>query len=133
MSKPARLLALWGPPLALMALIFAFSAMPSDVENRVPGGTWCSARPRTSASTPLLCALWFRALRQSLSSDSALAAAVGICLLYAISDEVHQTFVDGRIGTWRDVLIDTAGALTAAVAIRRWAQSQPRSVASRTA
>ena len=70
---------------------------------------------------------------QRLACDAALAAAVGICVLYAITDEFHQTFVDGRIGTSRDVLIDTAGALTAAVLIRRWAQSQPRSVASSTA
>jgi len=132
MSKPARLVALWAPPLALMALIFAFSAMPSDVESRA----WWDLVLRKAThfgEYAVLCALWFRALRQSLSSDAALAAAVGICVLYAVSDELHQTFVDGRTGTWRDVLIDTAGALTAAVAIRRRAQSQPRSVASRTA
>ncbi|OLO38071.1 VanZ family protein [Alkalihalophilus pseudofirmus] len=34
-----------------------------------------------------------------------------ICILYAISDEVHQLFVPGRSGEVRDVLIDTAGAI----------------------
>ncbi len=28
---------------------------------------------------------------------------------YAISDEWHQTFIDGRSGLWTDVLIDTIG------------------------
>lgn len=40
-----------------------------------------------------------------------------LCLLYAISDEYHQTFVPGRGGTWRDVAIDGLGiALAASIA-----------------
>lgn len=41
-----------------------------------------------------------------------LYAAV-ICLVYAISDEIHQLFVPGRAGQIRDVLIDFSGSLTA--------------------
>ena len=37
--------------------------------------------------------------------------ALGFSLLYAISDEIHQTFVDGRAGRATDVLIDMAGAI----------------------
>lgn len=33
-----------------------------------------------------------------------------ICVMYAISDEVHQLFISGRSGEVRDVLIDSAGA-----------------------
>lgn len=36
--------------------------------------------------------------------------ALGICILYAISDEVHQLFVPGRGGRVSDVFIDSAGA-----------------------
>ena len=36
--------------------------------------------------------------------------SIGLAFLYACSDEVHQTFVDGRSGEFRDVLIDTCGA-----------------------
>ncbi|MBQ9358590.1 MAG: VanZ family protein [Abditibacteriota bacterium] len=35
-----------------------------------------------------------------------------LCFLYAVSDEIHQIFVPGRSGEFRDVLIDTAGGLT---------------------
>lgn len=35
-----------------------------------------------------------------------------ICLLYAASDEWHQTFVDGRVGTYKDVIVDSLGSLT---------------------
>ncbi len=34
-----------------------------------------------------------------------------ICLLFAMSDEFHQTYVPGRSGEWRDVAIDFGGAL----------------------
>lgn len=34
------------------------------------------------------------------------------CMLYAITDEFHQTLVPGRSGEIRDVLIDSLGALT---------------------
>lgn len=36
--------------------------------------------------------------------------ALCICVLYAISDEVHQLFVPGRSGQAMDVLIDSVGA-----------------------
>ena len=39
------------------------------------------------------------------------ALAVGLAGLYAASDEFHQLFVEGRAGSVRDVMIDTAGAL----------------------
>ncbi|WP_372995810.1 VanZ family protein [Lutispora sp.] len=38
------------------------------------------------------------------------ALAFVICVLYAVSDEVHQLFVPGRGGQVTDVLIDSAGA-----------------------
>ncbi|MBR0173708.1 MAG: VanZ family protein [Lachnospiraceae bacterium] len=34
-----------------------------------------------------------------------------VCVAFAGADELHQTFVDGRDGAIRDVLIDGAGAL----------------------
>lgn len=33
-----------------------------------------------------------------------------LCFVFAMTDEYHQTFVDGRTGQMADVLIDTAGA-----------------------
>ena len=34
-----------------------------------------------------------------------------VCVLYAISDEVHQLFVPGRGAQVKDVFIDSAGAI----------------------
>ncbi|GAA4069041.1 hypothetical protein GCM10022410_13710 [Amphibacillus indicireducens] len=36
---------------------------------------------------------------------------MAICVLFAISDEVHQLFVPGRAGQVMDVVIDTTGAI----------------------
>src|SRR5699024_7627341 len=33
-----------------------------------------------------------------------------ICFLYAMSDEFHQTFIPGRSGEFRDVMIDSLGS-----------------------
>ncbi len=37
-------------------------------------------------------------------------AATGLCIFYAVSDEVHQYFVPGRACQLRDICIDTLGA-----------------------
>lgn len=42
------------------------------------------------------------------------------CVLYAISDEIHQYFVPGRVMSFIDVLIDSLGALTAVWAISKF-------------
>lgn len=34
-----------------------------------------------------------------------------ICFLYAVSDEIHQIFVDGRSCEFRDILIDSCGSM----------------------
>ena len=40
-----------------------------------------------------------------------------ICVIYAVSDEVHQAFVPGRGPALKDVLIDSAGAFTGIISI----------------
>ena len=112
-----------------MAIIFAFSAQPSLDS----GLGWIDKVGRKFihfGEYALLCALWWRALRDRLSPDAALAAAVAIASAYAVTDEFHQSFVGGRHGTPVDWLIDTAGALTAALLIRRWARSREPQVAA---
>ena len=37
--------------------------------------------------------------------------SLGWCVLYAVSDELHQYFVPGRSCMWQDCAIDAAGAL----------------------
>ena len=52
------------------------------------------------------------AAKKTLPSFVKSACGFAIAVLYAISDELHQYFVPGRSCELRDVLIDSAGALT---------------------
>ena len=47
----------------------------------------------------------------------ALFISTVLSMLYACSDEIHQSFVSGRSGEIRDVLIDTCGALTGCIMV----------------
>ena len=47
-----------------------------------------------------------------------------LTVLYAISDEYHQSYIPGRNGTLIDVLIDSLGGVTALFSLRKnWLRS----------
>ena len=105
----------YGPPLAVMALIFALSATP-DLSS---GLGWWDLVLRKLAHITIYAALWFALLRAS-EWRRPLAATV-VALLYAAGDELHQHFVHGRHGTPVDVAIDALGFALASTASRaRW-------------
>ncbi|MFM7803130.1 MAG: VanZ family protein [Verrucomicrobiota bacterium] len=53
--------------------------------------------------------------------------AWGFCVLYAVSDEWHQSFVPTRVGTAWDVLIDGVGAALGLAAAMLWRRRGHRS------
>ena len=59
----------------------------------------------------ILCILLVLSLKSSgvKTSRVYLLAIIG-CMLYAISDEIHQLFVNGRSAEFRDAVIDTGGS-----------------------
>jgi len=95
-------------PLALMALIFYLSAQPS-VGPELPAWTRIVAH---FAEYGVLAALWLWALYPTLGPRALVVAGV-ISILYAISDEYHQSFVEGRDSDPLDVIIDAAGVAAA--------------------
>ena len=96
------------PPLLLMGLIFFFSAQ-SDLSSGL--GVWDTIGRKLihAATYGTLFLLWWRAFGLHTSP----LPAVAITLLYAISDEWHQTFVEGRHGSPLDVLVDASGVMIA--------------------
>jgi VanZ family protein len=68
----------------------------------------------------ILSALTFRALRGENRSWNARWAIVAIVFATFIAsiDEIHQSFVPSRTGTWHDVVLDAAGATIAQILIR---------------
>ena len=114
-----RAISRFGPPLALMAVIFFFSAQP-DLGTGL--GVWDTILRKAAhmAEYGVLWFLWHRALERPTPWPAA-----AITLAYAITDEFHQSFVEGRHGTPVDVLIDAAGiAIAIAVHARRKAAAR---------
>lgn len=106
----------WLPPVAWASLIFYLSAQ--------------SVLPKFDASLVdfffkklahisvylVLYLLFWRAVKltrpQSNDRIQWLAPFL-ICLLYAVSDEIHQSFIPGRSATLRDIGFDMLGATVA--------------------
>lgn len=127
----ARLLSLLAPPIAVMALIFLLSAQPDDGVDRAAWEVLVRKLAHVSEYAALTY-LWWRALRElrpEWSPSSTLLGAAGVSLAYACTDELHQTFVDGRHGTPVDVLIDGIGVTLAVVlAARLYARRRRRAI-----
>ena len=105
-------------PLAMMAAIFYFSSQPFEG----PDLAWWEVAIRKLghvAGYAVLTVLWWWALVGHAGRP--LAIAVAISLLYAATDEYHQTFTENRHGSAVDVGIDAIGIALASLAIdRRW-------------
>jgi VanZ family protein len=95
-------------PLALMALIFFLSSRES-VGPELPAFTRVIAHFFEYA---LLAGLWVWALHASLRAR-AFTVAAAISFAYAISDELHQSFVSGRDADPLDLLVDGLGIAAA--------------------
>jgi VanZ family protein len=114
MGMRSQRLALWLPPLALMGVIFVFSAQP-NLDSGLGVIDQIGRKVIHFAQYALLCFLWWRPLAASTNPRRAVLLAFMLTSAYAITDEFHQTFVEGRHGTPVDWLIDSAGAVAVAV------------------
>ena len=109
---------LWLPVVVWAAVIFALSAVP-DLGTGLGGWDLILRKIAHAAEYAVLGALLLRA-----TGRTGLAFALGA--LYAVSDEIHQSFVSGRHGSPLDVAIDTAGV---AVGIALWQTVRARRLA----
>lgn len=108
----------WAPPLALMAVIFFFSHQP-DLSSGLGNWDLVGRKIVHFAEYAVLCVLWWRVLAGRAGRRRAIMAAAAISFAYAVSDEVHQSFVEGRNGSPVDVAIDSAGIAAASLWLRR--------------
>ena len=98
-----RRVSLWLPVLAWAAVIFALSSVPSLSSGL---GFWDLVLRKAGHVTEyaILGALLVRALGREVP-------AFVVAVAYAITDEIHQSFVAGRHGAPVDVVVDAAGIL----------------------
>jgi VanZ family protein len=102
-------------------VIFTLSAQP-DLSSGLGTLDTVLRKLAHMAEYALLVFLWWRALRRPLAERAAVALAVAISLVYAGTDEFHQSFVEGRHGTPVDVLIDSVGMAAVALLLLRRAR-----------
>lgn len=101
----------WLPAVAVAALIFWLSSIP---DLHVTHG-WQEFVLRKGAHLVVYGLLALACLRGGRD----LLLAFGLTVAYAVTDEFHQSFVPGRVGAPRDVLIDAAGAAVALLLVGR--------------
>jgi VanZ family protein len=97
-----------------MGLIFLLSAQP-DLGTGLGVADLIARKFVHAGVYAALTLLWWWALTGGGPTASRRASVIAalISFLYAISDEYHQTFTEGRSGTARDVAIDTVGIVFA--------------------
>lgn len=114
-----RLLYLWGPVAAWMAVIFALSSSSSLPELSAPG-TDAAAHAFEYA---VLAAAILRALTGadlSRITGGRVLQAVALSFAYGLTDEFHQAFVPGRTPELPDLAADAAGAAAGAALAWAW-------------
>lgn len=124
-----RVIGLLGPPILLMVLIFVLSAQPNL--NSGLKEDFFLRKCAHVTEYAVLTVLWARAIAGLTGHRAppggrpigawlvAPGGAVLIAVLWAASDEWHQTFVRGRVGAVHDVGIDAIGMVIAVVLVLR--------------
>jgi VanZ family protein len=103
----------WLPSIAMMGAIFFLSSLPSS---RIPDyGSldFLIKKGGHAIGFGLLGLSYYFALPRRLSRVYRGMTAFLMVVLFALSDEYHQSFVQGRTSSLRDVFIDSLGALGA--------------------
>ncbi len=104
----------WFVVVLWMGVIFALSAVPSLASPFEPVYDFILRKLAHVTIYAVLTILLFRAFRMHVGRLSYAWLLAGlVAILYASSDEWHQTFVPGREGSLRDVGINALGIVGA--------------------
>lgn len=98
----------WLPALLWMGLIFFLSSQSTLPKVEDSFADLLLKKGTHMAAYAFLALLYCRGMKATSASQLGLCWALTV--LYALSDEYHQTFVPGRHGTIIDVGIDSLGA-----------------------
>lgn len=104
------------PMLVVMATIFYLSHQPGDTLHMPQ--FWCADKVFHAIAYGALAMSILLAGQPVSAGNSRLAvggAVVGVCLVYGILDEFHQSFIPRRDASVFDVLADVIGALLVVV------------------
>ena len=107
----------WLPALVVMATIFGFSSIPSsNMPDFGPTDLFVKKGGHMLGYGLLAFAYWYGLRFEKRSWWLALLLAV----VYALSDEFHQSFVPGRHPSWVDALVIDGSGASIALALVYW-------------
>lgn len=111
----SKKIAYWLPPLIWMGVIFYFSSYPKVSVTENTFYAFIIFKTLHMIEYGILYFLLFRAFysydEKKLPLKYKVIFTFLAAIIYALSDEIHQTFIPTREGRLRDVFIDTAGML----------------------
>lgn len=110
-----NLITRWLPAVVMMGIIFTLSSLPSS---RIPyyGPVDTLIKKGGHAlGYGLLGLSYYFALPKRLSKFYRAITALMMAILFAMSDEYHQSFVQGRSSSLIDIIVDGIGATIAIV------------------
>jgi len=109
---------LWLPPFLWATVIFTLSSIPQIKVSEFTFWDFAAKKVAHVVIYAILFSLIYRATGQKQIRSFLLT------IIYAISDEYHQSFVQGRNSSFADLVIDFSGAGIASYII--WKLSQVR-------
>jgi len=127
MKRFQKLVKFWLPVFFWMGLIFFFSARPTPIVSEIDWRDFIFKKTIHLIEYGILFVLFYRALKNTSGANLKEIVIYSFILtfFYAVTDEFHQTFVHGRTGTVRDILIDFFGAGIAWGGIWRYLPKAP--------
>ncbi|HET7713982.1 MAG TPA: VanZ family protein [Patescibacteria group bacterium] len=96
----------WGPAIAWAGLIFYLSSIPQLEVTSEPVGNFLTRKAAHLAEYAVLFLLILRATQFKRPGLS-----LTLTLLYALTDELHQSLIPTRTAKLEDLAFDAAGAL----------------------
>ena len=127
-ADAVRLAIAWVLVVAWAGLIFTLSATPNLRFVQADAIDFIVRKAGHMAAFGILAVLLWRAIWYS-RQRGALALSLALTILYAASDEFHQSFTAGRHPSPVDVAIDSAGAAIALLALTAWLRLRSRRAA----
>ncbi len=112
----------WLPVLVWGLVIFSFSAHSNITVSTAKITDFVAKKAAHFSEYFILSALIYRALHATskIHGKYLLLVTLTLTVLYAITDEFHQSFTPGRSPRIQDVIIDSGGAFVALVFFTKW-------------
>jgi len=119
-----RLAVGWLPAIIWTALIFYLSAQSRPL-GKTPSPAFSYVAHFSEYAVLATLLFWAQLSGSGWRGNLRLGLVLSFVLsvLFAASDEYHQSFVAGRDASWVDFAVDTLGAVLALAVIGRWTRS----------